>query len=78
MLIWVLTKTDSPTRQKLLRGILNLIRFPNLLTLFFINLTDTILYKEHDPSLQEALARAIIERMTVEKPHPWGLIFVVN
>lgn len=28
--------------------------------------------------MQQQLVRAIMERMKIEKPHPWGLIFVTN
>jgi hypothetical protein len=36
------------------------------------------LFDETDTQVQTLLVKAIMERMKMEKPHQWGLIFVTN
>jgi CCR4-NOT transcription complex subunit 1 len=67
-----------PTKTSLVRGILNQVRFPNLITVFYIKLMSRALFDETDTQVQTLLVKAIMERMKMEKPHPWGLIFVTN
>ena len=78
LIIWLVTNTETVTKYKLIRGVLNLIRFPNTLTFLLIKVVDRVLYEEDNPLVQSALVKAIIERMKMEKPHPWGLILVTN
>ena len=73
-----MTNSEAATKHKLFRGMLNLIRFPNALTFLWIKVVDRILYEEDNPLVQSTLVKAIIERMKMEKPHPWGLILVTN
>ena len=72
----LLAKCDN--RPSLVRGILNQIRFPNLITVFYVKLISRALFEETDTVVQSLLVRAIMERIKIEKPHPWGLIFVPN
>lgn len=74
----LLCKCEPATKNALIRGLLNQIRYPNLLTVFFIKFVARALYEETDQQVQTLLVKAIMERMKMEKPHPWGLIFVTN
>lgn len=74
----LLYKCEGGTRVALVRGILNQIRFPNLITVFFIKLVVRALYEETEAQVQALLVKAIVERMKIENPHPWGLVFVTN
>lgn len=74
----LITKCELSTKSALIRGLLNQIRFPNLITVFFIKFVARVLYDESESQAQALFVRAIMERMKMEKPHPWGLIFVTN
>ena len=57
----------------------NLIRYPNSVTLFYINLAlDMILKNNTEKSTRETLLANILVRMSVEDPHAWGLDYLVN
>lgn len=66
-------------RTKLLNNIINLIRYPNYITLYFIDFVTHIIFKQNkDNLLRELILANIITRMRGEVPIAWGLIYLVN
>ena len=57
---------------------LNLIRYPNVITVFFIDLVIQIIFKEKQDKLRVLLLKKIFERMNVEDPHSWGMLYLVK
>lgn len=53
----------------------NQLRYPNRHTAYF---STALLYiYEHDRSSREALLRVLLERIVVNRPHPWGLLITI-
>lgn len=69
----------------MLSCIINLIRYPNHITLFFIDFVAHLVFKqsqakdkERDSALREMMLNNIVTRMKGEVPIAWGLIYLVN
>lgn len=61
---------------------LNLIRYPNIVTAFYIDFVLQVVFKSSgDKSadkLRNVLLKKILERMNVEDPHAWGMLYLVK
>ena len=55
----------------------NHLRYPNLETQYFICVL-LYLFKESEEFVKEQIVRVLLERLFVFRPHPWGLLFIVN
>uniref|UniRef100_A0A5K3FRZ5 Not1 domain-containing protein n=1 Tax=Mesocestoides corti TaxID=53468 RepID=A0A5K3FRZ5_MESCO len=69
---------DNEGRYHLLNCMANQLRYPNSHTYYFSN---TILYLFAELSkvqLKELISRVLMERLIVNKPHPWGLVMTAN
>lgn len=65
-------------RTKLINNIINLIRYPNYITLYFIDFVTHLIFKQNkDNSLRELILGTIITRMRGEVPI-MGMIYLVN
>jgi hypothetical protein len=66
------------TRAKLVTSMINLIRFPNQVTLFFLDLINDVLFNKQvkENSIRELILTNISERMNAEGPRPWGLVYL--
>ena len=66
------------SRHDLVNGLTNQLRFPNRHTLFalqtVIGAFATPPAEERDESVLEIVVCALIERLAVQRPHPWGVM----
>lgn len=73
--------TPEPGRYVLLTAITNNLRFPSSHTYFFSNLLvylfDCANGRDAEEMVREQIARVLMERLVVHRPHPWGLIITL-
>ncbi|CAH0762465.1 unnamed protein product [Bemisia tabaci] len=65
---------DTEGRYLFLNAIANQLRYPNSHTHYF---SCTLLYLFHEANteaIQEQITRVLLERLIVNRPHPWGLL----
>ncbi|CAK8681219.1 CCR4-NOT transcription complex subunit 1-like isoform X2 [Clavelina lepadiformis] len=65
---------DTEGRYLFLNAIANQLRYPNSHTHYF---SCTLLYlfaEANQESIQEQITRVLLERLIVNRPHPWGLL----
>lgn len=65
---------DTEGRYLFLNAIANQLRFPNSHTHYF---SCTLLYlfaEANTEAIQEQITRVLLERLIVNRPHPWGLL----
>lgn len=76
-LFWkLLVSSNYQMRETLLNSIINQIRYPNPITFYFTNLIFYIFsIQQTDDSLHEQIIRIFIERLIVDRPHPWGIMY---
>lgn len=65
-------------KTKLINFAVNLIRYPNSITLFFIEFARSTIYKSKDTSVKDAMLVNILGRMNAEGPQAWGLIYLAR
>uniref|UniRef100_A0A336KB47 CSON004409 protein n=1 Tax=Culicoides sonorensis TaxID=179676 RepID=A0A336KB47_CULSO len=66
--------SDNEGRYLFLNAIANQLRYPNSHTHYF---SCTLLYLFHETNseaIQEQITRVLLERLIVNRPHPWGLL----
>ena len=66
---------DTEGRYLFLNCIANQLRYPNSHTQYF---SCTLLYlfaEANQESIQEQITRVLLERLIVNRPHPWGKLF---
>lgn len=65
---------DTEGRYLFLNALANQLRYPNSHTHYF---SCTILYlfaEANTEAIQEQITRVLLERLIVNRPHPWGLL----
>lgn len=65
---------DTEGRYLFINAIMNQLRYPNTHTNYF---SCTLLYlfvEANTQAIQEQITRVILERLVVNRPHPWGLL----
>ena len=71
----MLSELDAEGRYFVLNGVANQLRYPNKHTYYFSCL---LLYmfasNSNHEFIQEQIARVLLERLIVNRPHPWGLL----
>ena len=73
--LYGMTFTDDPLGQYLLLNSMVLhLRYPNAHTHWFSSLFLYLFLDASDDSLREIMARVLIERFVVHRPHPWGAL----
>ncbi|BHF85087.1 CCR4-NOT transcription complex subunit 1 [Sparganum proliferum] len=70
-----LAETGTPVgRYLLLNCMANQLRYPNSRTYYF-SYTILYLFSEHSKEqVKEQISRVLMERLIVNRPHPWGLL----
>ena len=70
---------NNTMREKIINYIINLIRYPNSITLFFIDFFSWGIFNEmFDKECRNMILSIIIKRTDAEGPHPWGLLYFVQ
>lgn len=65
---------DTEGRYLFLNAIANQLRYPNSHTNYFLNLILYLFAEANTLAIQEQITRVLLERLIVNRPHPWGLL----
>jgi len=64
---------QSGDKNKIIEGIVNMLRLPGPRTsLFSVGLL--FVFVESGPEVKELIVKTIVQRLVMERPHPWGLL----
>ncbi|KAI9476483.1 MAG: CCR4-Not complex component, Not1-domain-containing protein [Benjaminiella poitrasii] len=69
----LLTILEPKGRYTLLSAIADHLRYPNSHTCFFSSIL-LLLFSKHPEATKEQVTRVLLERLIVNRPHPWGLL----
>nr|AHC00373.1 not1 [Schmidtea mediterranea] len=69
---------DNEGRFLLLNCMANQLRYPNSHSFYFKNTLLYLFAEQPQESVKEQITRVILERIIVNRPHPWGLLVVMN
>ncbi|KAM0926261.1 hypothetical protein ACQ4PT_003393 [Festuca glaucescens] len=70
----LVTNLDTEGRYLLLNAIANQLRFPNNHTHYFSFIILYLFAEATLDNVQEQITRVLLERLIVNRPHPWGLL----
>ncbi|GAV69286.1 Not1 domain-containing protein/DUF3819 domain-containing protein [Cephalotus follicularis] len=65
---------DTEGRYLFLNAVANQLRYPNNHTHYFSFILLYLFAKSNQEIIQEQITRVLLERLIVNKPHPWGLL----
>jgi CCR4-NOT transcription complex subunit 1 len=65
---------DTEGRYLFLNAIANQLRYPNSHTHFFSCALLSLFAETNHEAIQEQITRVLLERLIVNRPHPWGLL----
>ncbi|KAL2892492.1 CCR4-NOT transcription complex subunit 1 [Bienertia sinuspersici] len=65
---------DTEGRYLFLNAIANQLRYPNTHTHYFSVILLFLFSEAHQEIIQEQVTRVLLERLIVNRPHPWGLL----
>eukprot|EP00798_Chlamydomonas_sp_ICE-L_P003954 gene3954-14033_t len=68
------TELDSEARYTLLNAFANQLRYPNSHTHYFSCALLTMFAEIKSEVIKEQITRVLLERLIVNRPHPWGLL----
>lgn len=58
----------------MINAILNNLRYPNPFTFYFTNLILMVFGDISESNIHEQITKNLLERLIIEKPHPWGIL----
>eukprot|EP01117_Protostelium_nocturnum_P004885 TRINITY_DN1770_c0_g1_i1.p1 TRINITY_DN1770_c0_g1~~TRINITY_DN1770_c0_g1_i1.p1 ORF type:complete len:1948 (-),score=339.96 TRINITY_DN1770_c0_g1_i1:159-6002(-) len=70
----IATDLDSEGRYLFLNAIANQLRYPNSDTHYFSCILLFLFSEAREEVVQEQITRVLLERIIVNRPHPWGLL----
>ncbi|KAI9491135.1 CCR4-Not complex component, Not1-domain-containing protein [Zychaea mexicana] len=70
----VLVQLDPEGRYLYLSAIANQLRYPNSHTHYFSCVLLSLFKESNDEFIKEQITRVLLERLIVNRPHPWGLL----
>ena len=65
---------DSEGRYLFINAIANQLRYPNSHTHYFGCALLNLFAEANSEAIQEQITRVLLERLIVNRPHPWGLL----
>ncbi len=68
------SELDAEGRYHLLNAIANQLRYPNAQTHYFSCVLLCLFADAQQELVQEQITRVLLERLIVNRPHPWGLL----
>jgi hypothetical protein len=74
IVVWL----EGDLKEKVIKYALNLIRFPNAITSFFIDFVTAIVFRGTHDKTRNLLLTKMFERINVESAHPWGILYLVS
>ncbi|EDO06504.1 CCR4-Not complex component Not1 family protein [Babesia bovis T2Bo] len=72
----VITSCISQARHMLLSCMTNHLRYPNTSTFSFVSFMIR-LFVNCEPPMQEQITLALLERLLISRPHPWGVLHLL-
>ncbi|KAG0047310.1 hypothetical protein BGZ83_007625 [Gryganskiella cystojenkinii] len=70
----LLMALDREGRYLFLSAIANQLRYPNSHTHYFSRVLLYLFFESAQESIKEQITRVLLERLVVNRPHPWGLL----
>ncbi|KAF9965878.1 hypothetical protein BGZ70_003892 [Mortierella alpina] len=70
----LLVALDAEGRYLFLSAIANQLRYPNSHTHYFSRVLLLLFSRASEESIKEQITRVLLERLIVNRPHPWGLL----
>ena len=74
----IVISLEGELKEKLIRFALNLVRYPNSITCFFIDFITTMVFRGNSEKTRNLLLAKMFERINVESAHPWGMLYLVS
>jgi CCR4-NOT transcription complex subunit 1 len=71
---WMANGLDTEGRYLFLNAIANQLRYPNNHTHYFSCVLLYLFMDANSETLKEQITRVLLERLIVNRPHPWGLL----
>ncbi|KAG6432328.1 hypothetical protein SASPL_103904 [Salvia splendens] len=65
---------DTEGRYLFLNAVANQLRYPNNHTHYFSFILLYLFHESNQETIQEQITRVLLERLIVNRPHPWGLL----
>ncbi|GJU48955.1 CCR4-NOT transcription complex subunit 1 isoform X1 [Tanacetum coccineum] len=64
---------ETEGRYLFLNAVANQLRYPNNQTHYFSFILLYLFFESNQEAIQEQITRVLLERLIVNRPHPWGL-----
>lgn len=74
----IVISLEGELKEKIIKFALNLIRYPNSITSYFIDFVTTLIFKANHEKTRNLLLAKMFERINIESAHPWGMLYLVN
>ena len=74
----IIISIEGELKEKLIKFALNLIRYPNAITCFFVDFVTNLVFKGSHEKTRNLLLSKMFERINVESAHPWGMLYLVS
>ncbi len=86
LFVKLIKESDFELRDAIISSMLNNLRYPNLVTFYFTNLILLIFTEVDNDIVHEQIVRYFLksnrrnlfERLIIEKPHPWGTLYLLD
>lgn len=70
--------SDAEGAYYFLSAFANQLRYPNSHTYYFINTLLNLFADAENETIKEQITRVLLERIVVNRPHPWGLLYTLS
>ncbi|SAM86011.1 related to CDC39-transcriptional regulator protein [Ustilago bromivora] len=74
VLRWLVTESEPEARFLVITAAANQLRFPSSHTVYFSSAILQLFGESEDELVREQIVRVLLERLIINRPHPWGLL----
>ena len=74
----IVISLEGELKEKIIKFALNLIRYPNAITCYFVDFVTNLVFKGNHEKTRNLLLAKMFERINVESAHPWGMLYLVS
>jgi CCR4-NOT transcription complex subunit 1 len=75
---YLIGTVDAEGAYYFLSAFANQLRYPNSHTCYFINTLLNLFADAKNETIKEQITRVLLERIIVNRPHPWGLLYTLS
>jgi len=75
---YMIGSVDAEGAYYFLSAFANQLRYPNSHTCYFINTLLNLFADAKNETIKEQITRVLLERIIVNRPHPWGLLYTLS